>query len=383
MRLLIACGAPQCAEGGVAGVVHNLSNELRGRGHRVETLFSENLMPECRLPHRFQDLDFSWTVARYIASHKAEYDVVNIHAPYGFIYGVRRRWGPLASAPPYVMTMHGLEERRIYAMRREAAKGRAWYFRVHNRLWHRIYHMPTYRYSIVTADQSVVLNREAASCLQLKYGRDAGRVWYVPNGVDKQFFVPRDYDAGVPSKLLFVGGWLDHKGVYYLRDGFTALAREFPDIQLTIAGCGVDARFVHDFFPTEVRERLNIIPFVPRSEIAALYARHDLFVFPSLVEGMPLVLLEAMAAGMPVVSTDVCGMADLLENGQNGLLVKPADTEGFITAIRRFLLSQELRERLGRAALETARKYTWGSVADQFEHVLKLAIRGHAEVASP
>ena len=64
MRLLIACGAPECAEGGVAGVVHNLTNELRARGHRVETLFSEDLMPECRLSHRFQYVDFSWTVAR-------------------------------------------------------------------------------------------------------------------------------------------------------------------------------------------------------------------------------------------------------------------------------------------------------------------------------
>ena len=383
MRLLIACGAPERAEGGVAGVVHNLTNELRARGHQVEALFYENLMPACRLPHRFQTIDFAWTVSRYIALHKTEYDVVNIHAPYGFVYGTRRRWGGPASGPPYVMTMHGLEERRIHAMRREAAKERAWYFKLQNRIWHRLYHMPTYRYSIVTADQSIVLNREAASCLQLKYDRDADRVWYVPNGVDKQLLAPREYPTGVPNKLLFVGGWLDHKGVYYLRDGFVALAQEFPAIQLTIAGCGAAPRLVQGFFPPEVRDRVNVISIVPRSEIAALYAGHDLFVFPSLVEGMPLVLLEAMAAGMPVVTTDVCGMADLVENDQSGLLVKPADTEGFIAAVRRLLLSQELRERLGRAALETARKYAWDSIGDQFERVLRRAVQVHGAVTPP
>ena len=374
MRILIACGSPKRSEGGVAAVVLNLATELRALGHTVDALFLEDLLPKNRFPKRFEAIEIALAVARRVGRNSSAHDVVNIHAPYGFAYGIRRRWWGLSSCPPYVMTMHGLEERRIHAMRREAAKGRAWYFGARNRLWNRVYHMPAYRYSIITADESVVLNREAWSCLQLKYRCDANRVSYIPNGVEKQFFLRREYSAASPRKLLFVGSWLDHKGVYYLREGFVTLAKEFPGLELTIAGCGVEAEVVRRFFPSELQEKLHVFPFLSKGEMPSVYASHDLFVFPSLVEGMPLVLLEAMAAGLPVVTTDTCGMADLVEDGIDGLLVKPADSEGFAGAVRRVISSQELRMRMGRAAQEKMRRFTWDRIARSFERVLQRAV---------
>ena len=100
-----------------------------------------------------------------------------------------------------------------------------------------------------------------------------------------------------------------------------------------------------------------------------MYAGHDLFVFPSLVEGMPLCLLEAMASGMPVVTTDTCGMADVIEDGRNGLLVKPVDAASFAEAVARLICCPELRERLGRAAQESMQPYTWDLIARRVEKV--------------
>src|SRR5262249_6548054 len=148
-----------------------------------------------------------------------EFDVAEIHAPNGFVYGLARRFFNSAGLPPYVMMLHGIEERRIHAMSREAKKGRAWYFRWKNRVWERIYHMPLYRAAIVTAEQAVVINWETWSVLQLKYNREIGKVWYVPNAVECHYFSEREYPDGNALRLLFVGSWLDHKGVYYLRDG--------------------------------------------------------------------------------------------------------------------------------------------------------------------
>ncbi len=105
----------------------------------------------------------------------------------------------------------------------------------------------------------------------------------------------------------------------------------------------------------------------------ALYADHDIFVFPSLVEGMPLTLLEAMATGMPVVTTNSCGMADVVEDGANGLLVEPANSEALVAATERLCRSVELRERLGLAGQETMRDYTWQRVTQRLEKVLALA----------
>jgi glycosyltransferase involved in cell wall biosynthesis len=128
-------------------------------------------------------------------------------------------------------------------------------------------------------------------------------------------------------------------------------------------------------FAPEIRERVRVIPFVRREDIPAVYAKHDIFVFPSLVEGMPLTLLEAMATGMPVVTTNTCGMADVVEDEVNGLLVPSADAEKLARGVERLCESTELRKRLGLAGQETMRRYTWAQVTEQLEKVFLLAAR--------
>ena len=270
-----------------------------------------------------------------------------------------------AGAPPYVMTMQGSEERYVRAMRLEARKGRAWNFSLKNRMWHRLYHQTMYDYSIKTADYGAVANREGWICAELKYKRAPGLIWYVPNGTEERFFVSREYPEKIALNLLFVGTWLDRKGVYYLADAFDLVAKKMPMVRLTVAGCSVSEAEVKELFAAEVRDRVNVIPFVTRDDMAAVYAAHDIFVFPSLVEGMPLTLLEAMATGMPVVTTNTCGMADVVEDGFNGLLVPAADAEKLAEGIERLCQSMDLRKRLGLAGQETMRRYTWERVTEQ------------------
>jgi len=375
VRILIAAPVPRSREGGAAGVVYNLAEELERLGHSVDSWFLEDVAGGLQLPGRFATVNFAVKVAARIVREKRKYSVVNIHAPCGFAYGFLHKVLRLRGTPPYVMTMHGLEERRTYVMSREAKKGRAWYFRFRNRLWHRFYHRPAYRLSIQTADRAIVLNREAWSCLQLKYKRDAQDVWYVPNGVEKRFFLERRYSGQELPRLLYVGTWLDHKGVFYLRDAFQSLAQKWPGLRLTVAGCMGAADRVKDFFDPVVRGQIDVIPFVSAADMPEVYARHDIFVFPSLVEGMPLVLLEAMATGMPVVTTETCGMADIVQDDVNGLLVPPADSEALVRALSRLLESAGERARLGQAAQQAMKHHTWERAAGRVESVLLLALR--------
>ncbi|HXN50691.1 MAG TPA: glycosyltransferase family 4 protein [Candidatus Acidoferrum sp.] len=372
MKILIAAPVPKLREGGVSNVVHNMAEGLRARGHEVSCLFREDVVPGISGVQRFETVNFALRLASELAKRGQTFDVVNIHAPAGFAYGLLRRWRA-AKLPPYVMLLHGIEERRNHAMLREAKKGRAWYFGFRNRLWQHIYHMPLYRWSIVTADQAVVINRETWSILQLKYNREAGRVWYIANGVESRFFCQRQHRDGPALRLLFAGTWLDHKGVYYLRDAFEALTKLLPELRLTIACCGAETNTVKSLFAPAARERVEVIRFVPSTEMPALYARHDIFVLPSLMEGMPIVLLEAMAMAMPVVTTETCGMMDIVEDGYNGLLAKPADAAGIVAAVRRMAESRELRARLGCVAQETMKRHTWARVAEELEKVFSLA----------
>lgn len=328
---------------------------------------------------RFASLVFAARIAKRIIKARQKYDVVNLHGTSGCAYGMWRRLFGSKGTPPYVFTMQGLIQRYAHVMRREHVKGRAWHFGFKNRLWYRWYHEKIFACVIRTADFGVASNREAWTYPELVYDLDPGRLWYVPNGVEESFFLAHEYAQRVPMQLLYVGTWLDRKGVYYLVDALGTLIRRNVAVELTVAGCMSSEEQVKRFFPPEVQSRVRVLPFVKREEMPAVYSRHDVFVFPSLMEGMPLSLLEAMAAGMPLVTTHNSGMADVVEDGFNGLAVRDANATELADAIERLCHSTDLRTRLGQEASRTMGRYTWERVTKQLERVLMLAARREAQ----
>jgi len=374
MKILIAIGVKRQREAGGAGVVLNHAEQLQQLGHQVETCFFDDLLPSPQWPARFQELEFAFAVSRRIRRNPAQYDVVNLHAPSGCAYGLLRRLFPSPALPPYVFTLQGSEERYAAAMRFEAKKGRASHFSWKNRVWQRVYRQTMYDIALSTADFGNVANREGWILSELKYGHPPGRIWYIPNGTNPEFLQPRTFVDSEALRLLFVGTWLDRKGVFYLVESFAQLAPRRPRLSLTVAGCGLPEEEVRAHFPADLRSRVKVLPSVNRAAMPDLYATHDIFVFPSLVEGMPLTLLEAMASAMPLVTTNACGMADIVENGVNGILVPPADSAQVTAAVESLCNSTELRKSLGSAAQETARHLTWAAVTQQLEHVLRAAV---------
>ena len=105
-----------------------------------------------------------------------------------------------------------------------------------------------------------------------------------------------------------------------------------------------------------------------------LYAQHDIFVLPSLVEGMPLVLLEAMASGLAVATTESSGMTDLVEDGHDGLLTIPGDADSLAVALSTLYGNSQLRHKLGCAAQEKMKRFTWKLSARRHEAVFRRAM---------
>jgi glycosyltransferase involved in cell wall biosynthesis len=93
------------------------------------------------------------------------------------------------------------------------------------------------------------------------------------------------------------------------------------------------------------------------------YQRHELLAFPSLYEGFGLVFLEGMACGMTVIATSTGGVVDVIRHDENGYVVRPGDPGALATAIQELWMAPERRQRLGEAARQTARDYTWGQIA--------------------
>jgi glycosyltransferase involved in cell wall biosynthesis len=360
MNILIGSGVPKRREGGVAAVIYNLGGELERLGHGVTYVFLDDLVAPGSVLPRFVELIFSARLAWYIAQNPGKFSLVNLHAPAGLLYGLRRRFRIGVANVPYVMTLHGLEERRVGVMRREAKKGRARNFGWKNRLWHRVYHFPRFRWSIRTADAAHVFCRDVWNALQLEYGLAPDRAVYIPNGVERRFFVPREYgDRPDGVRFLWAGTWLDQRGIFYLRDAMQQLASRTPRMTLTIAGPGTSPDEIGRFFGSELAGKILVRPVVPANQMPELYAEHDVFMFPSLMEGLPTVIMEAMASGMPVITTETCGMPDVVENEFNGLLIPPADAAALENAILRLYNSADLRRKLGQEAQESMRRYTW------------------------
>ena len=374
LQILMAAPVPRRRESGVATIVYNLGSELEKRGHSLTYVFHEDLFGQDDISERFNSLVFAHRLNLYIARNREKFSVVNLHAPAGLLYGIHRRWFGSRNDPPYVMTLHGLEERRVHVQSREVKKGRAWNFKLQNRLWHRFYTFPLFRWSIRTCDGAHAYSRDVWNLLQLKYNLDADRTAYIPNGVDQRFFIPRRYDSAGPLKLLYAGTWLDQRGIFYLREALERLAPKLPGLTMSFTGCACPPEIIKEFFGPKLASTVVVQPVVPWEQVHELFAFHDIFLFPSLMEGLPSVLLEAMASGMPVITAETCGMPDVVESGFNGLLVPPADTPAIEEAVLRLAASPDLRKRLGQAAQQTMARYTWERSAFMLEKLFRHVI---------
>jgi glycosyltransferase involved in cell wall biosynthesis len=136
------------------------------------------------------------------------------------------------------------------------------------------------------------------------------------------------------------------------RELIRALA-EIPDARLVLAGRDLEqggafqADLEREAEDAGVRDRVDILGF--HENVPALLAELDVVALPSWTEGLPMVLLEAMAAGRPVVATPVGGTPELVVDGETGLLVPPRDAQALAAALKRVLDDRELAQRLGEA----------------------------------
>jgi glycosyltransferase involved in cell wall biosynthesis len=162
------------------------------------------------------------------------------------------------------------------------------------------------------------------------------------------------------------------KGLYYLVKAAHTIVKEIPNVKFVIQPFSVDEKYEKDLLKTISQLNLdrNFIVFtkhVPYSKMPKYMATADVFALPSLTEGLPVVTLEAMACGVPVVASKVGGVPEVVIHDYNGLLVEPGDSKELANSIIRLLSSQELRTKLSKGALETAEKLK----ENEFEILLK------------
>ncbi len=191
----------------------------------------------------------------------------------------------------------------------------------------------------------------------------------IRNGVDTGRFTARTESASQNSipELLFVGRLARQKGVDVLLEALAQL-RDLP-WRLTIAGDGPErAPLAQQAAQLGLAERVHFHGWVQREELPALYRASDIFVFPSHDEGMPNVVLEAMASALAIVATRVPGNDELVTN--NGALVPPGNAPAFAEALAPLLTNAHLRRDLGaKSRTLTTERYSWSTPAHAYEEL--------------
>lgn len=210
------------------------------------------------------------------------------------------------------------------------------------------------------ADAIIVFSENHASLVRNKYGITKEQIHIVPNGVAPEFFYDQPRQLHTPTCLLFVGRLEAQKNVGML---VASLAHVESEVSATLVGNGDK----QPELSAQVKKlNLTNVNFAGRkngNELLAVYRNADIFVLTSDREGMPLVLLEAMAMGLPIVATDVEGTQDVVKQSETGILVPLGDTKAFASALDTLIKNPERYQTMSKTTRRAADEYSWEKVA--------------------
>jgi len=193
----------------------------------------------------------------------------------------------------------------------------------------------------------------------IREGINSTKLVVAPYGVDLDIFTPgppRVPDPARAFNAIFVGQLSQRKGLSYLLKAYRQFRK--PDSRLTLVGNAVGASAPLRRYADLYRQ----VPHQTRPALAAMYREADVFVFPTLLEGMGLVVLEAMACGLPVITT-ANGPGDIVRDGVDGFVVPPRDADAICDRLERLYRDPDLRAEMGRNASARAREFDWAAYA--------------------
>lgn len=240
-----------------------------------------------------------------------------------------------------------------------------------------------------------VANSNYTAALAMDRGIRRESVSVIPLGVDSARFAPsvnceeikKEFGVEGMDVILFVGRLARRKGVKeFIQNCLPSIVREAPRSCFVIAGGNPTESLAHrgdilaeieaEVEELRLQNHVRILGEVGDDQLVKLYQCCDVFVLPVLesvedVEGFGLVLLEAAAAGKPVVATRVGGIPDAVADGQNGILTEPGDYHNFSASVIKLLMDIKQRQAMGKFARERAQKeYSWEAIIARYEKIL-------------
>jgi phosphatidylinositol alpha-mannosyltransferase len=365
-RLKIAMVSPYdfTWPGGVTAHVSQLSNELRQFGHQVQVLAphspsrkgneGDDKMPFVPLGRSVPlpsggsvaRVSLSWWLYRRIRSllERESFDIIHLHEPLAPVL-------PLcvleASTAVNIGTFHAYYKRQhLYRLSYPITK--RWHDRLHG---------------------VIAVSPVARRYVNNFFPRDYE---IIPNGIDVDHFARNaqpwpQYRDG-KTNILFVGRLEKRKGLRYLLDAYSRLQRELPNIRLLVVGPGNLDKESHRILSARNPQNVVLVGKVSYRDLARYYATADIFCSPATgAESFGIVLLEAMAAGKPVVASNIEGYDGIVSHGKQGMLVPKRDPEALSNTLAYLAHNPDLRVRMGMQGRQMVEPYRWSSVSRRVE----------------
>ncbi len=354
--------------GGAEFVVHHLATQWSRQGHEVCVMNACSDAPpqpdagygvrrfrvlrgSDRLGHHRFPL--AWYIRKQMARLLKEFRPDAISAQFG--YPTAWLLSGLRPVPRYLVTCHGTDLTTA-----------PWGYRA------RFGIDPLLRHALNASAGAVAISSHAAQLMEeLGVARD--RILRIPNGVEWAKFqreVGVDFrdQLGLPRGavvVLSVGREHPAKGYGTGIEAFARAAPKVPDLYYCLVGRGVEC-WKGLTERLGVASRVILCPGLYGENLIAAYRQSNIFFSPSVQEMFPLVVVEAMAAGLPAVVTNVSGSQDAVQSGDNGLVVEPGDTDAMADALARLAADAPLRETMSVAGRARAKLYDWENVSHMY-----------------
>jgi glycosyltransferase involved in cell wall biosynthesis len=204
-----------------------------------------------------------------------------------------------------------------------------------------------------------------------------------PLGVDSQIFTPRvaPVTSDEPFEVICVGRLVPAKGQHILVAAIERLIQAGHNVLLRFVGDGPDRHTLAEMVRARNLEAHVVFEgAVNQDRIRSLYARADVFALASFAEGIPVVLMEAMAMEIPCVTTFITGIPELIDDGESGLLVAPSDDAALAAAIAKLIDQPQLRTQLGRNGRQAVmEKYDLGRNTERLAEIFRRRLAGFAK----
>ncbi len=219
----------------------------------------------------------------------------------------------------------------------------------------------------------VVSNSEGLKNLALK-SKSEQEIEIIYNGVDIEEFKP-GLDIEYPSeafRIICVSRITGRKGIQYLIEAVSRLISKYPQIQLQIVGEGDEKKnLVEQAKKLKLENIVEFCGLIEHNKLPIYYQDADIFVLPSLNEGMSNTMLEALSSGLPIIATDTGGTRELVREGVNGFVVKMRDSDDIAQKIEKLIQNEDLRRNMAIESRKIAEKFSWKNIAGQYLAIYK------------